>query len=107
MSTEALNFLNNKINTLKNSPLNFKSQQTLTIPVNDICVINTTTLFSENVDARNCIIDVKVKDSNVNSRTYNLYINSEAICTVATNISTITIFNDFDIDIDILLTIRV
>ena len=94
--------LNNRLIALEQSGSSI-NKQVLTISANS----SGTAAVIDGVRFDECVIDVKVLDNDSNSRTYNTYVNSEAIATVSVAVdgSELKIYNDDSIDHDFLVTI--
>lgn len=69
--------------------------------------IDTWTAFGANTDARGLMVSVKVLDSDSSSPTFNMWINSESVATVAIRDQRyVRVFNDFTSSLDFHISIR-
>lgn len=63
-------------------------------------------VFGSSYDARRSIISVQVKDTVAESPTYNMFINADAVCTVATTQSIVRVINEYDLSLVFHITIK-
>jgi hypothetical protein len=76
------------------------------ISANGVSTYAVSTIFpNQTFDGRNCIVNVQVLDPLPSSPTYNLYISGDAVSTIATNSSTINVFNNYNSPLTFFITI--